>query len=216
MQTVLKDHPPIGPLNPRDAFFGGRTNVYQLYRHTRADEQIVYYDFKSLYPYVNKYCTYPVGHPKIITQPSAELGVAPCFGLAHVTILRPQDLYYPVLPYRCKDKLTFPLCAAYVEGLVDAPLLQKVQQVCEHAPCDRALTGTWCTPELKVAIQKGYQLIRIDQVYHFPKRRTGLFRDYVDTWLKLKEAASGCPADCVTGAQQLRHCQQWYEHQGIV
>ena len=46
----------LRPLDPRDAFFGGRTNAYQLYRHVEGDERILYYDFKSLYPYVNKYC----------------------------------------------------------------------------------------------------------------------------------------------------------------
>ena len=59
------------PLNPRDAFFGGRTNTATLYH--KADEsigeQIKYVDFTSLYPWVNKYGEYPVGHPEIVTTP---------------------------------------------------------------------------------------------------------------------------------------------------
>lgn len=31
-QVFLKDHPMPAPLDPRDAFYGGRTNAYQLYR----------------------------------------------------------------------------------------------------------------------------------------------------------------------------------------
>ena len=43
------------PLNPRDAFFGGRTNALRLYHkvdETRG-EKIRYFDFMSLYPWVN-------------------------------------------------------------------------------------------------------------------------------------------------------------------
>lgn len=56
-------------LNPRDAFFGGRTNAVKLYHQVEEDEEIRYVDFTSLYPWVNKNCMYPVGHPTIFTQP---------------------------------------------------------------------------------------------------------------------------------------------------
>ena len=40
----------VAPLNPRDAFCGGRTNAIKLYHQTEADEEIDYYDFTPLYP----------------------------------------------------------------------------------------------------------------------------------------------------------------------
>lgn len=43
-------------LNPRDSFFGGRTNACKLYYGVNEGEKIRYVDFTSLYPYVNKYC----------------------------------------------------------------------------------------------------------------------------------------------------------------
>ena len=45
----------VEPLEPRDAFYGGRTNAIQLYHKASEDlgEQIKYYDFTSLYPWVN-------------------------------------------------------------------------------------------------------------------------------------------------------------------
>ena len=63
IRTFLQTHPTPRQLDPRDAFFGGRTNTYQLYRHVEVEERILYYEFKSLYPYVNKYCRYPIGNP---------------------------------------------------------------------------------------------------------------------------------------------------------
>ena len=96
IRTFLQSHQTPRPLDPRDAFFGGRTNAYQLYRHVEGDERILYYDFKSLYPYVNKYCRYPIGHPQIISQPPVEQGLDAYFGLVCCTILPPTDLLHPV------------------------------------------------------------------------------------------------------------------------
>jgi len=39
------------PINPRDAFFGGRTNATILYYKTEPDEKIHYTDVLSLYPW---------------------------------------------------------------------------------------------------------------------------------------------------------------------
>ena len=216
IRTFLQTHQTPRPLDPRDAFFGGRTNAYQLYRHVEGDERILYYDFKSLYPYVNKYCRYPIGHPQIISQPPLDQGLDAYFGLVCCTILPPTDLLHPVLPYRCSQKLTFPLCDAFVRQYIDAPLLDKNVDDCHHTDAQRALTGTWCTPELAVALQKGYRLLHIHQVYHFPDTQVGLFAEYIDTWLKLKEEASGYPEHCTTGHLQREHVRRWNERENIV
>lgn len=43
------------PLNPRDALYGGRTSTFCLtYDKLNPDEKIKYYDFTSLYPFVQK------------------------------------------------------------------------------------------------------------------------------------------------------------------
>ena len=52
------------PLNPRLALSSGRTNAIVLYYEGTAG----YIDFTSLYPYVQKYGQFPIGHPKIITE----------------------------------------------------------------------------------------------------------------------------------------------------
>ena len=59
----------VAPLNPRDAFCSGRTNTIKLYHQTEADEEIDYYYFTSLYPFVKKNKVYPTGHPEIIFEP---------------------------------------------------------------------------------------------------------------------------------------------------
>lgn len=53
------------PLDPRDAFFGGRTGNTVTHYDVKDGEQIHYDDFCSLYPYVLKTKPYPLGHPEL-------------------------------------------------------------------------------------------------------------------------------------------------------
>ena len=66
--------------------------------------------------------------------------------------------------------------------------------VCSHTVEQCKITGTWCTPELEVSVEKGYKILRIHEVWHFPEQQEGLFTNYVNMWLKIKEEASGWPS----------------------
>ena len=156
-------------LEPRRAFYGGRTNALRLYRKVDDPLQIRYYDVTSLYPYVLKTQTFPVGHPQIVTRDFLPLDRY--FGLAKVKILPPRGLYLPVLPHKVDGRLFFPLCATCAET--------KNVGFCTCDDEDRALVGTWCTPEILKAVDKGYRVLRIYEVYHFSQTSDSLFGDYV-------------------------------------
>ena len=171
----------VPPLEPREAFFGGRTEGITLHAVAGEGEEIRYVDITSLYPWVNKTSTYPVGHPEIITQP-VDQAIHSYFGLACVDVLAPTDLFFPVLPVRVEGKLTFPLCRTCVQEELEKPFLSR-SHYCPHSDAERTLRGTWCTPELLKAVEKGYKIIKIHEVWNFPEqqRRTGLFADYINT-----------------------------------
>ena len=139
----------VGPLNPRNAFFGGRTNITKLTYDFKKDEKGKYVDFVSLYPTVQFFKNYPKGHPTKIFAP--EKYDENWFGFIKCSILPPRKLYHPVLPVKTKfgnaEKLLFPLCRVCAE---------KKQKKCEHTDEERMCIGTWCTPEIKVALEKGY------------------------------------------------------------
>ena len=59
----------VEPLNPRDASFGGQTNVTKLKNDFKPGEKVRYVGFASLYPTVNFFKNYPVGHPTKIYNP---------------------------------------------------------------------------------------------------------------------------------------------------
>ena len=62
------------------------------------------------------------------------------------------------------------------------------------------MTGTWVMEKLRLAVEKGYRIIEIHEVYEYQVTQYdpesgegGLFVDYINTFLKLKAEASGYP-----------------------
>ena len=45
LRTFYAEHQPYLPINPRDPFFGGRTNAVRLFCEPEDDQQIRYVDF---------------------------------------------------------------------------------------------------------------------------------------------------------------------------
>ena len=178
-------------------------------------EEIRHVDVTSLYPWVNKNCPYPTSHPDIITQPVNQ-SLDSYFGLATMDILPPAGLFHPVLPVRCGQKLTFPLCRSCVQEEQAQPMLTRTHY-CSHCDVDRMLRETWCTPELVKAVEKGYTLIKIHEVWHFPpkQRQTGFFANYVNTWLKIKQESAGWPSWCQTLEQKQEYILRYQEREGI-
>ena len=77
------------PMDPRAAFYGGRTNAVKLYHKIdeAKGEKILYKDVCSLYPWVCKYGSFPVGHPEVITENFKPMGRKPYRGLKQPFLL---------------------------------------------------------------------------------------------------------------------------------
>ena len=216
LQRFINTFELVTPLEPRDAFFGGRTEATALYTIAAEGETITYIDFTSLYPAINKYGLYPTGFPQILFQPEDQ-EINHYFGIAKVDILPPERLYHPVLPVRQNGKLTFPLCSACVTQEMAKPMHER-SNLCGHTPEQRMLRGTWVTLELQKAVEKGYKVCKIHEVFHFPEeqRRQGLFKEYVNTFLKVKQEAAGWPEGCETEQQKADYLREYEEREGIV
>ena len=109
-----------------------------------------------------------------------------------MNILAPKFLLHPVLPYRAGGKLIFPLYAACVKEEQEKPWLERTNTCC-HTDQERTLRGTWATIELQKAVELGYRILKIHEVFHFREEdgKVGLFADYVSTWLKIKQESAG-------------------------
>ena len=215
LKAFLSQDKAVPPLEPREAFFGGRTGVTTLYAKAEPGEDILFKDFTSFYPLLNKYCEYPVGFPVVYLNPSNQ-DMHSYFGLALVDVIAPERLFHPVLPVREGGKLMFPQCASCVKKEHEKPWLERGNMCC-HSTKERTLRGTWTTLELQKVVETGCHIVNIHEVWHFTpdNRRVGLFKDYVNTWLKLKLESAGWPADCVTPDQKEEYVKAYEQHEGI-
>lgn len=211
------DYLKIAPLNPRDAFYGGRTGVCKLYHKADPNEKILYYDVTSLYPYINKYGSYPVGLPQILL--GKELDNRTVFdvnGVLKVDILPPKQLYHPVLGVKLHHKLMFILCfKCATEKNVDR---------CTHSDAERMIHGTYIADELRLAVQKGYRVLKIYEAWHYESMTKfdkssnsgGLFAEYINTFVKLKTTYSGFPSWCKNEEDKEAFINKFYEKEGIL
>ena len=159
----------------------------------------------SLYPYVNKHCEYPIGHPKIIISNFSD--IRSYFGFVHCVVECPDRDHFPVLPVAIRSKLIFPLCKTCAE--------ENEQSYCTHRFGQRYLRGTWTTAELHYAMDRGYKVVEVFEVWHWTERRKGLFSKYVDTFMKIKIESSGWPSYCVDEESKDAFVRQVQESEGI-
>ena len=140
---------------------------------------------------------YPLGAPEIITE-NFNQNLEMYFGLIHCRVIPPRGLYFPVLPARFNNKLIFTLCRT-------CAINQQIEK-CIHNVKERSIEGTWVTEEFKLALQNGYTVDKVFSVWHWSQseqydpilRKGGLFTEYVDAFLKVKQENSGYPDWCVT------------------
>ena len=196
----------LPPIDERDGLFGGRTNAVQLFQETKKDEKIHYVDVTSLYPSVNLHGDYPIGHPEILTG-RFDLTLRSYFGVVKCKILPPRELFHPVLPCKINNKLMFVLCRVCAE-------LQN-QTTCTHDDNQRCLTGVWYTPELHLALERGYRVITIYEVWHWKNKTKGLFEEYVKRFMKLKQEMSGWPENCETVSERRAYIVDYLQRQKI-
>lgn len=164
-------------MKERDMFYGGRTEVFSPYVDASffPDDSIQYHDVCSLYPYVCAFKTLPTGNPEhyigkhIDTSRILDLSHPdPYFGYVRCHVTPRDKCLIGLLPYRCPDS-----------GRLEFPL--------------KTMTGSWGTEELRIAIENGYVVDEVYEVYHWngDERSDKLLRGYVSYFLQMKQEAEG-------------------------
>ena len=127
-------------------------------------QKIFYVDVVSLYPTVNALDDYAVGFKKYVDITVDDILSDKFIGLVKCDVKPPKDLHIPVLPDSTDGKLLFHLNDMYEK--------------------------TWSSVELKLALEKGYQITKIHSAVAY-KRYNGLMREYVGNFIKMKIENSG-------------------------
>jgi hypothetical protein len=154
-------------INPRVAYFDGRTNASKL--RVRG-KKLKYIDNCSLYPTVIFYEKFPVGHPvEIIKLQNYDPN---WFVLIKCEVQPPRKLYHPVLPVK-EEKLMFPLCGkcGNLKNRVDTDI-------------ERRFIGIWSTPEINKAFEMGYKIKKMYEACE--ETSTNIFKSYIAKFLKKK------------------------------
>ena len=123
-------------------------------------------DITSQYPTVNALDEYPVGFKELYDPTEEEIKDGSFLGIVKCDVIPPKDLYLPVLPQTVGGKMLMHL---------------------------NNMTDTWCSNELRYALENGYIISKIHGAYKY-KAYTGLMKEYVEYFFKMKTLiAVSCP-----------------------
>ena len=208
-------------IEPRDALFGGRTEVFSMFFDASCEEvlgckrRMKGVDINSMYPCTMAKGKFLLGHPKSLVGPPSRFDTSPnvYFGLISAKGYPPRGLLFPVLPYRVPDgkgntKLVFVLCLKCA--------MMKQQEKCTHTDEERALCDTCCSEELYKAQRQGYKIAQKTAVWDYGGNYCyGLFLEFVKKFYAEKVHSSGFPNSCDTNEKKAEFIHQFHEREGI-
>ncbi|KAJ8909929.1 hypothetical protein NQ315_005648 [Exocentrus adspersus] len=129
-------------------------------------------------------------------------------------ILPPQHLYHPILPAKMNNKLMFVLCRTCGEKMN--------QGKCHHTEEERALTETWVIDEVKKALEMGYRMLKVHEVWSYEidqfnkaTKKGGLFTSMMNRFVAVKQQASGWPQYCRTDEEKNRYIEEFLEREDV-
>lgn len=164
-------------MKERDMFYGGRTEVFSPYVNMEQipSDDLKYHDVCSLYPYVCAFKTLPTGHPEHLIGSNIDMSRLtnfehqdPYFGYVRCKVEPNPREVLGLLPYRDEKS-----------GRLEFPL--------------QIMTGSWGTEELRLALEHGYKILEVYEVYHWgPEERSNTaMRGYVSFFLRMKQESEG-------------------------
>lgn len=86
----------------------------------------------------------------------------------------------------------------------DGCCLLEEPPACPHDASERALTGTWCTKEIELALTKGYQLVFVHEFHYFEEMSNQFFKTYMRNALADKTESSGWPVHTLSDDPEKR------------
>ena len=96
-------------------------------------------------------------------------------------------------------------------------------QKCNHSDGQRVLENTWVLLEVLEALILGYKVVKIFEICNIPTTEKnnktdqsgGLLTDNVNTFLRIKQGASGSPYWVQTEADKKKYIDTFFQIEGI-
>lgn len=242
VDKMISDHPFVNysNLDARSAVYGGRNEAGMLYYEVKKGEKMKFYDYCSLYSYSMLTSKYFLREPIEILMHKqcdnitiSDLNMID--GLIYCKVLPNPKLFFPVLPYRCKNKLMFLSCKTCAESFS--------LNECRHSVEERSITGVWSLCECKVAFERGYKLLQIFEIWRYEteagseptisdsitydelmmkehefdkENSSGIFTAYQKTFIRLKAESSGFPKSCTTIEDKKAFIVDFYKTNNVI
>jgi len=182
------------PLDPRDAYKGGCTEMYKLI----VPMPFSISDFVSQYPTMmygsskhpvtNQELEWPmpVGQPHFqMYPPLSVLDNPEPIGIIKCRVVPPKHLYAPFLGHKVQSLLV-PNSYEILYGLCRLCMEQRFCMSCTHSDEERSFTGTWTIREVYYARSIGYKVVHITEMWIYEKSDTTLFRGFITPFIKAK------------------------------
>lgn len=103
--------------------------------------------------------------------------------------------------------MVFPLCLACATQELT---------VCNHSMAKRCLVGTWTLVEISKAVELGYIIEVVYQLWSWDRWSDQVYKKYIDTFLKIKQEASGYPDWVKTPEDEQKFEDDYFESEGIL
>ena len=174
---------PLYRLKPRTCVRGAYFDIARLFwsKELFPNENMYFLDVNGLYSYCAINFEYMIGKSKILIGPDiSKITINNnkfyfenrriCGGSILITILPPQNLLLPFLPYRKRNgKTVNTLCVMCAE---------KELKLCTHTNLERALTSSYMISEIEFALQLNYQILHIHEC-HIYEESSFILKDFI-------------------------------------
>ena len=208
LQSTFKPHPLIR-LRPRSCVRGAFFDVYALcWSQTLfPDENLFFLDVNGLYSFCAIKFKFMIGKYKILIGKKLNLlqiknnnffyNDQKVMGGILLTILPPQNLFFPYLLYRTKEgKTVNTLCVKCSE---------MKSLLCNHSSSERAITSCFMISEIEFALTLGYEIITIHEC-HVYTESDFILKSFIQYLNFFKTKHSDCLRNCKTPVEQNQYC----------
>ena len=204
---------PLYRLQPRTCVRGAYFDVYSLlWSNSKFPSDNLYFlDINGLYSFCAINFPFMIGKYHTLIGKSLEnlelrnnlffYNSNKVMGSILVTILPPQNLFFPFLLYRTKSgkgKTVNTLCRTCCENKI---------KNCKHSDLERAITSSYMISEIEFALSLNYKLLAIHEA-HIYEESAFILKDFIHQLNYLKIKNSGCVEKLKTPNEKLNYCEQ--------
>ena len=187
--------------------------MHQCHRMT-PDQKIHYIDYTSLYPWVNKTCIYPKGPSRVHLAAGSHRHpwLLRDRAMSSATPTRTVPSRAPLSAWRQTHLSSMRHLRGTRNGQTAFGEILSVRSLRQPTSPDRYVVHPRAEEVRRIGVQGPVHLRGVA----FPPNPRGLFQDYVNMWLKIKQESSGWPDWVGDGETKLRqYIHDYYQNEGI-